>query len=75
MVAGAGEALVPREPLADDRLGRAAASRTRWHINRESRLMTDRSRLYIEVGGEFAGHETVCHSAEEYVRGEAHTKI
>ncbi len=35
--------------------------------------MTDRSRLYIEVGGEFAGHETVCHSAEEYVRGEAHT--
>ena len=35
--------------------------------------MTDESRLYGEVGAEFAGHETVTHSAGEYVRGEAHT--
>ncbi len=35
--------------------------------------MTDESKLYIEVGGEMAGHETVCHSAEEYVRGDVHT--
>ncbi len=45
----------------------------RANVSRESRLMTDESKLYIEVGAEFAGHETVCHSAEEYVRGEVHT--
>jgi transposase-like protein len=49
------------------------AGLVRDNITRESRLMTDESRLYIEVGGEFAGHETVCHSAEEWVKGEAHT--
>jgi len=49
------------------------AGLVRGNVNREARLMTDESRLYIEVGGEFAGHETVCHSAEEYVRGAAHT--
>ena len=45
----------------------------RDNVSRESRLMTDESKLYIEVGGEMAGHETVCHSAEEYVRGDVHT--
>jgi hypothetical protein len=35
--------------------------------------MTDESALYAEVGAEMAGHETVCHSAEEHVHGEAHT--
>jgi transposase-like protein len=45
----------------------------RANVSREAKLMTDESRLYIEVGAEFAGHETVCHSAEEYVRGDVHT--
>ena len=45
----------------------------RQNVSRETKLMTDESRLYIEVGAEFADHETVCHSAEEYVRGEVHT--
>jgi transposase-like protein len=49
------------------------AGLVRQNIARESRLMTDESKLYIEVGGEVAGHETVCHSAEEWVKGEAHT--
>jgi hypothetical protein len=35
--------------------------------------MTDESSLYPKVGTEFASHETVCHSAGEYVRGEVHT--
>lgn len=45
----------------------------RKNVDRESRLHTDESRLYIEVGGEFAAHETVKHSVGEYVRGDVHT--
>src|SRR5437660_1411710 len=45
----------------------------RENIAREARLMTDESRLYISVGEEFASHETVKHSAGEYVRGDVHT--
>jgi ISXO2-like transposase domain len=43
------------------------------NVARVSRLHTDESRLYVEVGGEFAAHETVKHSAGEYVRGDVHT--
>jgi len=45
----------------------------RRNLSRESRLMTDESKLYIKVGAEFAGHQSVTHSAEEYVRGDVHT--
>ena len=41
--------------------------------SRKSALHTDESRLYISVGKEFAGHETVNHSAEEYERGDVTT--
>jgi len=43
------------------------------NILRESRLHTDESRLYSEVGQRFAAHETVKHSAGEYVRGDVHS--
>jgi transposase-like protein len=49
------------------------AGLVRGNIAREAALMTDESSLYTEVGAEFASHETVCHSAGEYVREEAHT--
>ena len=39
----------------------------------ESRLMTDELRAYRRIGYRFASHETVKHSEEEYVRGDAHT--
>ena len=42
----------------------------RENISRESRLHTDESPLYKKVGAEFAAHETVKHSAYEYVRGD-----
>jgi transposase-like protein len=45
----------------------------RENVAKESRLHTDESRLYTKVGGEFAAHETVTHSAKEYVRGDVHT--
>lgn len=44
------------------------------NVSRESRLHTDESRLYTELGKEFAGgHDTVVHSGNEYVRGDVHT--
>ncbi|PHR25633.1 MAG: IS1595 family transposase [Hoeflea sp.] len=39
----------------------------------ESALYTDESRLYTEVGKTFETHESVKHSAGEYVRGEVHS--
>ena len=38
-------------------------------ISRKSYLMTDESPIYPKIGDEFAGHGTVNHSIEEYVRG------
>ncbi len=43
------------------------------HADRKSRLHTDESNLYPHVGAEFAAHETVCHSAKEYARGDVTT--
>jgi len=43
------------------------------NIARDSRLHTDESNLYPTIGKEFAAHETVKHSAGEYVRGDVHT--
>lgn len=38
-----------------------------------SALMTDQWRAYLSIGRRFASHETVNHSADEYVRGDVHT--
>ena len=43
------------------------------NIARETRLMTDESRLYIGADALFASHETVKHSAKEYARGDVTT--
>jgi hypothetical protein len=42
----------------------------RENIARETRLHTDESRLYSGSDQHFAGHKTVTHSIEEYVRYE-----
>jgi hypothetical protein len=44
----------------------------RDHVAKESRLHTDESKLYPEVGREFAAHETVNHRAKEYARDDVH---
>jgi transposase-like protein len=41
-------------------------------VDRRSKLMTDELGSYAPIGKEFAGHESVNHSADEYVRGDAH---
>ncbi len=43
------------------------------NVHREARLHTDESKLYKKVGGRYAAHETVRHSAGEYVRDDVHT--
>jgi transposase-like protein len=45
------------------------------NVDRASHLMTDESPVYTRVGTEFAGHTTVIHSVNEYVRkgGWAHS--
>ncbi len=38
------------------------------HASRKSYMMTDEAAVYPSIGDEFAGHGTVNHGAEEYVR-------
>ncbi len=45
----------------------------RANIAKESALMTDESGVYRRLGKEFASHEIVTHSKDEYVRGNVHT--
>lgn len=45
----------------------------RENIARESRLHTDESKLYTGSAEHFGSHETVKHSAGEYVRGDVHS--
>lgn len=45
----------------------------RENVDKETKLYTDESRLYIEVGKDFAAHESVNHTGKEYVRGDVHT--
>jgi len=42
-------------------------------IDKASHLRTDESGVYWAIGEKFASHKTVVHSADEYVRGDAHT--
>jgi hypothetical protein len=43
------------------------------HVDRKSALMTDEGGQYFHVGKEFARHETINHSDDEYVRGDVYT--
>ena len=43
------------------------------HVDTDSVLMTDTANTYVAVGKEYAAHESVDHSKNEYVRGHAHT--
>lgn len=45
----------------------------RANIDREARLMTDEARFYVNIGKEFASHETTTHARGEYVRGDVFT--
>lgn len=42
-------------------------------VSKDANLMTDESTSYTKAGKDFASHESVNHSKDEYVRGNAHT--
>jgi len=42
-------------------------------IAADAKLMTDDAKVYKSIGKDFASHETVAHSLDEYVRGNVHT--
>lgn len=52
--------------------GRNLKAALREHVDPSAVLMTDEYQVYRKPGRAFAGHETVNHSNEEYVRGDAH---
>jgi transposase-like protein len=43
------------------------------HADTRSHLMTDQANAYRGIGRRFTSHQSVNHSLDEYVRGEAHT--
>ena len=55
--------------LREDTIYRVVAK----NVSREARMMTDQASHYRSMFSGFAGHETVDHSKEEYVRGDAYT--
>jgi transposase-like protein len=42
-------------------------------VDTRARIMTDENSSYRGIGREYASHETVCHSAKEYARGDVNT--
>lgn len=42
-------------------------------VDNRARIMTDENSSYRGIGKEYASHETVCHGAKEYARGDVNT--
>lgn len=46
----------------------------RENVDKSARILTDENRAYSGIGKHYeGGHETVCHSKWEYVRGDVHS--
>ena len=57
-----------------DVTGKTLKNAIRDNVDRRARIMTDEATQYQGIGSEFkGGHETVKHSAGEYVRGDVST--
>jgi transposase-like protein len=59
-------------PLEDMSMGSIHKAVTQ-NVKRDSHLRTDEYKAYAFMAPNFASHETVKHSADEYVRGDVHT--
>jgi transposase-like protein len=54
--------------------GETLKAAIREEVDTRARIITDELSAYKGIGSEYdGGHETVCHSTREYVRGDAHT--
>lgn len=64
---------VRTKPVADVS-GTTLRAEIRKQVDRRARILSDENAAYIGIGKTFkCGHETVCHSAGEYVRGNVHS--
>ena len=64
---------VKTRPIANV-TGKTLKAAIREDVHPSSRIITDENSAYTGIGVEFAGgHQTVCHSAREYVRGDVHS--
>jgi len=63
-----------RRRVVADVTGETLQDAIREVVDPQARLITDDYQAYRGIGPEYAGgHETVCHSTREYVRGDVHT--
>jgi transposase-like protein len=63
-----------RRKVVTDVSGNTLKGAIREMVDQQARIMTDDFPAYNGIGQEFAGgHEAVCHSTREYVRGDIHT--
>ncbi len=62
-----------RSMVVPDVTAKTLKQAIRDNVDRRARIMTDEARQYRGIGPEFAGHDTVKHTAGEYVRGEVTT--
>lgn len=63
-----------RRRVVADVTGKTLKAAIREVVQPQARLITDDFSAYKDIGSEYAGgHESVCHSTKEYVRGDVHT--
>lgn len=62
-----------RSRVVEKVTGEALSRLLHANVHKRTRLHTDESQVYTEIGKAFAAHETVNHAAEEYARRDATT--
>jgi transposase-like protein len=63
-----------RRKVVPDVTGKTLKAAIRQVVDPRARIITDENSSYKGIGKEFAGgHESVCHSAKEYARGDVNT--
>jgi transposase-like protein len=63
-----------RRQVVTDVTGKTLKGAIRELVDQSARIVTDDFPVYEGIGKEFSGgHDTVCHSTKEYVRGDIHT--
>ena len=63
-----------RRHVVADVTGKTLKAAIRKVVDPRARIISDENTAYKGIGKEFdGGHESVCHSAKEYARGDVHT--
>jgi transposase-like protein len=63
-----------RRRVVADVTGETLKAAIREEVDPRSRIVTDENSAYRGIGLEYSGgHESVCHGAKEYARGDVHT--